>query len=207
MLTYKDLDKTKKAFIFELDDVLYPQKDYLLQVYYLFATLLEYTETVPPANELISFFKKAYEHHGAHKIFQRAAEAFAIDQKYLENFNRVHVNAKLPLKLLLFEEVKELLLQIVNDNKQVFVLTKGNPLMQLNKIKQIEWGELGQKLKVYFYDELFLQGYEQPLTFLLQENGLTSKDVLIFNRSNECEYQQNNEQIDCISVDLLLTSK
>ncbi|HWV75096.1 MAG TPA: HAD family hydrolase [Pseudosphingobacterium sp.] len=207
MLTYKDLDKTKKAFIFELDDVLYPQKDYLLQVYYLFATLLEYTETVPPANELISFFKKAYEHHGADKIFQRAASAFAIDQKYLENFNRVHVNAKLPLKLLLFEEMKELLLQVVNDNKQVFVLTKGNPLMQLNKIKQIEWGELGQKIKVYFYDELFLQGYKHPLTFLLQENGLRPKDVVIFNRPNECQYQENDGQIDCISVDLLLTSK
>lgn len=207
MLTYRDLDKTKKAFIFELDDVLYPQKDYLLQVYYLFANFLEYTETVPPASELISFFKKAYEHHGTANIFERAAEAFAIDLKYLENFNRVHVNAKLPLKLLLFEEVKELLHQIVNDNKDIFVLTKGNPLMQLNKIKQIEWGKLGQKVKAYFYDELFLQGHEQPLTFLLQENDLTLNDVLIFARPNEYKNEEKEKQIDYISIDLLLTSK
>lgn len=207
MLTYKDLDKTKKAFIFELDDVLYPQKDYLLQVYYLFANFLEYTETVPPANELISFFKKAYEHHGAENIFERAAEAFAIDLKYLENFNRVHVNAKLPLKLLLFEEVKELLHQVANDNKDIFVLTKGNPLMQLNKIKQIEWGKLGQKIKAYFYDELFLQGHEQPLTFLLQENDLTLNDVLIFSRPNKYQNEEKEKQIDYISIDLLLTSK
>jgi hypothetical protein len=34
----------KKAFVFELDNVLYPEKDYFFQIYYLFANLLEYTE-------------------------------------------------------------------------------------------------------------------------------------------------------------------
>ena len=43
-MKYSDLDKRKKAFIFELDNVLYPEKDYLYQVYYLFAALMEYTE-------------------------------------------------------------------------------------------------------------------------------------------------------------------
>ena len=37
MLKYKDLDDRIKAFVFELDDVIYPEKDYLLQVYYLFS--------------------------------------------------------------------------------------------------------------------------------------------------------------------------
>jgi len=27
----------KKVYVFELDDVVFPKKDYLLQVYYLFA--------------------------------------------------------------------------------------------------------------------------------------------------------------------------
>lgn len=206
MLTYKDLDRRKKAFIFELDDVLYPQKDYLLQVYYLFANFLEFTESVPPANDLISFFKKSYEHHGSEGIFQRAAEAFAIDQKYLENFNRIHVKAKLPLKLLLFSEVSTLLQQIVDDDKQIFVLTKGNPLMQLNKIKQIEWGMLGQNVKAYFYDELFLQGHEYPLNFLLQQNDITPENVLIFNCGKQYEYGEVKERIDYISIDLLLAS-
>jgi len=39
-MNYKDIDKRKKAFIFELDNVLYPEKDYLYQVYYLFASML-----------------------------------------------------------------------------------------------------------------------------------------------------------------------
>ncbi|HAL81954.1 MAG TPA: haloacid dehalogenase, partial [Mucilaginibacter sp.] len=43
-MKYADIDKRKKAFIFELDNVIYPEKDYLYQVYYIFASLLEYTE-------------------------------------------------------------------------------------------------------------------------------------------------------------------
>ena len=35
--SYNDVDPRKKAFIFELDNVLYPEKDYIYQVYYLFA--------------------------------------------------------------------------------------------------------------------------------------------------------------------------
>jgi hypothetical protein len=45
-MNYSHIDKRKKAFIFELDNVLYPEKDYLYQVYYLFAALLEYTEFI-----------------------------------------------------------------------------------------------------------------------------------------------------------------
>lgn len=39
-----ELVKDKQIVIFELDNVLYPEKDYLLQVYYLFAQFIEYSE-------------------------------------------------------------------------------------------------------------------------------------------------------------------
>ena len=36
-MKYSDIDSRKNAFLFELDNVLYPEKDYLFQVYYIFA--------------------------------------------------------------------------------------------------------------------------------------------------------------------------
>ena len=39
-MKYSDIDNRKTAFIFELDNVLYPEKDYLFQVYYLFARFI-----------------------------------------------------------------------------------------------------------------------------------------------------------------------
>lgn len=204
MITYRDLAQGKKAFIFELDNVLYPEKDYLLQVYYLFAHLLEYTETVPPADDLTAFFKKVYEHHGKDGIFERAAAAFGIDDKYRENFKRIHVNAQLPLKLLLFDEVKSLLSEIIKDGKKIFVLTKGNPLMQLNKLKQIDWSSLGKQVTVYFYDELVLQGIKEPLTYLLHHHNFTLQEALVIDRQMQPDDEVFNGEVDYLSIDTLL---
>src|SRR5690349_1374270 len=142
MLTYQDISPKKKAFILELDDVLYPQKDYLLQVYYLFSNFIEYSEGVPTAEELSAFFKKSYEFHGADRIFERVQEAFGLDAKYRGNFERLHSTARLPLKLLLFQNMLSLMQEMVVDRKSLFIVTNGDPEQQLNKIRQIEWNGL-----------------------------------------------------------------
>src|SRR5690606_6406040 len=134
----------KKALISGYDDVLYPEKDYLLQVYYLFAQFLEYTATFPPAAELTGFLKKVYLHHGRDGLFERAAEAFDIDLVYRENFVRRHRGAQLPLKLVLFQESLELLQQASSAGKQLILLGHGDPAEKLNRIRQTEWHGLDQ---------------------------------------------------------------
>lgn len=172
-----------QAVIVELDDVLYPQKDYLLQVYYVFANFLEYTEMTPPANDLTEFLRKAYEHQGQAGLFEKAAETFGIPRAYEANFNRLHVYAKLPLKLLLYPPMLELLRWLHESGRGIFILTKGNPLMQLNKIRQTEWHGLEEVLKVYFYDELLQKGL-QPVHFLLKDNRLKAGEVLYISNEN-----------------------
>ncbi len=179
MLVYSEIDPSKKAFVFELDNVLYPEKDYLLQVYYLFSNFLEYTETYPPASDLTQFFKKAYEHAGPNLIFDKAKEAFGIDEKYRENFIRLHREAKLPLKLLLFKEMLRLLQDIVVDRKEIFIVTEGDPLQQLNKIRHIEWNGLEKYLRVYFTDEVKPKPAPDVLLEILRQYNLSTIDVLV----------------------------
>lgn len=177
MLTYADIEVHKEALIFELDDVLFPKRDYLLQVYYLFAHLLEYTETSPPANDLTGFLKTAYEHHGEEGLFERAAEIFAIDSKYKVQFDRLHLTAQLPARLLLFQPMLELIQLAHESGKRLLILTEGNPAMQLNKLRHVEWHGLDKVMKVYFQEELHAKGLE-PLGYLLGGNGLRASDVL-----------------------------
>jgi FMN phosphatase YigB (HAD superfamily) len=184
MLSYSDIDVSKKAFIFELDDVLYPQQDYILQVYYLFANFLEYTETVPPAAELTEFLKKSYLQQGPEGIFKKASEVFEIDSKYEENFNRLHSSAQVPLRLLLYPAVLELLNSIISDQKAVYILTKGNPLIQLNKLKHIDWQGFDRKLKVYFYDELKLLPDTNPYEYILLENNLKADESVLIGKDD-----------------------
>ena len=203
MLTYKDIDPTKKAFIFELDDVLFPKQDYLLQVYYLFANLIEYTEHKLNANELIEFFKESYIKEGEKDIFSKASEKFDI-AKYEESFKSLQVNAKLPLKLLLYKEMLNLLTYIVGEGKSIFILTKGNPLIQLNKIKQIEWNGLDPFIKTYFYDEIILKSELKPIEYILLENNISPMEAIFFNLPNSKDLISKSSEVDYINAKLFL---
>lgn len=183
-MNYKQVDPKYKAFVFELDDVLFPGRDYLLQVYYLFASFLEYTETFPPAADLTDFMKKAYESHGETQLFDKAMEVFGFDAKYRENFERLHAKARLPLKLLLFDNARTFLEEAVADGKQIIVITGGNPEMQYNKLGQIDWGVLAKHVRVYFAEEYGPKPSAVVLQHVQNELKLTPDELLVLGNSD-----------------------
>ncbi|KAA8486235.1 phosphoglycolate phosphatase-like HAD superfamily hydrolase [Arcticibacter tournemirensis] len=201
MLVYSEFDPSKKAFVFELDNVLYPERDYLLQVYYLFANFLEYSETFPPAVQLTEFFKKAYEHAGPNLIFDKAREAFGISEKYRENFLRLHRQAQLPLKLLLFDDMLKLLQDIVIDRKEIFIVTAGDPVQQLNKIRQIEWNGLEKYLRVYFTNEVKPKPSPDVLLEILKLHNLEAIDVLVAGVASLDAVFAENAGIDFVKIE------
>lgn len=200
MLSYADLDPRKKAFIFELDNVIYPEKDYLLQVYYLFANFIEFAETFPSGKDLTDFLKMAYEHHGAQGLFDRAKEAFGLEEKYRENFNKLHYTARLPLKLLIFDKILTFLQEIIVDRKQLFLVTNGDPEVQLNKVRQIEWNGLENYLTVYFAQEIKPKPQTDTLEYILNQHQLHRKDIVIIGESEIDQEFAKAGGIDFISV-------
>lgn len=176
------LVKDKQAVIFELDEVLYPEKDYLLQVYYLFAQFIEYSEQ-KNAQTILEFMKDEFEKFGIENLFEKTAQAFEIDLKYKHNFDLLHQNARLPLKLLLFKNMLEFIQSLVVDRKKIFIVTAGNPEKQLNKIRQTEWNGLEEYLTVYFVDELN-QPKSQIFQNILNDNNLSPNDALVVGANN-----------------------
>ncbi|MDO7743618.1 MAG: haloacid dehalogenase, partial [Pedobacter sp.] len=141
------------AFIFELDDVIYPEKDYLLQVYYLFAQFMEYTEQTD-GSQMIRFMQDTYAREGEAGLFAKTAVHFNLPEKYQSNYDLLHQNARLPLKLLLFAPVLAFMPEVIAAGKRLFLLTDGDPDMQLNKIKQLEWNGIEKYMAVYFTEEI-----------------------------------------------------
>ena len=174
--------KNKEVVIFELDDVLLPKKDYLLQVYYLFAQFIEYTEQ-KDAGVTLAFLRAEFEQNGVDKLFDKTADQFGIDPKYKHNFELLHQNARLPLKLLLYQTMLDLMQELVVNRKKIFIVTAGNPEQQLNKIKQTEWNGLEHYLTVYFTDELKLQKAE-IFQNILNDNNLLADDALVIGANN-----------------------
>lgn len=171
----------KKVYAFELDDVLFRKADYDLQVYYLFAQFLAFNLGLPIASELVTFMKAVYERDGHESVFVKVKEKYDLDPVYQENFERLYVNAQLPLKLELLENAEYLMIKLFNQNKHVALLTKGNPAKQLNKVKHIEWGALTpnrNSLKIYFIDELKFRSLD-PITYLAEDYNVDKTDVYI----------------------------
>ena len=182
-MNYSDIDKRKKAFIFELDDVLYPEKDYLYQVYYLFAALLEYTEFID-AKETTNTLIDAYISGGKEVVFDRLKEKLKVNEKYRFNLNHLLSTAKLPLKLLLYKNMLALMQDIVVDRKKLFIVTNGNPEQQLNKIKQTEWHGLETYLIAYFADEVIAKPEPDIIHRLLKDHDLQRKDIMMIENSD-----------------------
>jgi len=174
--------KDKQLVIFELDDVLFPAKDYLLQVYYLFAQFMEYTEQKSAA-AILDFMRTEYEQGGTEGLFVKTAAQFDLDEKYFHNFELLHQTARLPLKLLLFQNMLDFLQELVIDRKKIVIVTDGNPEQQLNKIKQTEWNGLEQYLTVFFVQELG-QSKSEVFQKVLTDNDLSKDQCLVVGANN-----------------------
>lgn len=181
--------KDKDIVIFELDNVLFPEKDYLLQVYYLFAQFIEYTEQ-KNAQQIVEFMRAVYEEGGAGQVFEKTAEKFGLADTYKYNFDLLHQNARLPLKLLMYKNMLDFLQELVVERKQIFIVTAGNPEQQLNKIKQTEWNGLEKYLTVFFSDELN-QSKSEIFQNILNSNNLSPEQALVVG-ANKLDEQQSN---------------
>jgi FMN phosphatase YigB (HAD superfamily) len=185
-MTAKEYVNAFESFVFNLDDVVYPERDFLLQVYYLFAQFMEYTAQLP-AGEILEFMKAEYELAGKEGIFEKTAERFGIEPTYKTNFELLHRTARLPLKLLLFPAVLEFMEDLLVNKKGLYLLVSGDPEAQLNKIRQVEWGGLATHLRVYFSEELAGSIATNPLEYIIEDQGLARDQVIMFgvNASDE----------------------
>lgn len=191
------------AFIFELDDVLYPQKDYLLQVYYLFAQFIEYSEQLD-ATDVVHFMKAYHEENGIAGIFEATSKHFRIPQKYENNFAMLLTGARLPLKLLLFDIALKLLQDITIERKKIILFTSGNPQQQLNKIRQTEWHGLEKYLTVYFDEEIGKKPAEEGIDFIVKDQNISKTAILLVGKSESDKTCAENADIDFLNIDKLL---
>jgi len=199
MIKYSDVDPRFKAFIFELDNVLFPEKEYLYQVYYLFAGFLEYTELLD-AKVLVNLMVQTYEQAGAGAVFNTLQERFKLDEKYRFNFEHLHTAAQVPLKMLLYPHMLTLLQDIVVDRKQIFIVTNGNPLQQLNKIKHTDWQGLEKYLTCYFANEIAPKPEPDTVHLLLDKHQLQRRETLMIGANDTDRLCAEACGIDYISL-------
>lgn len=178
--------ETKLAFVFDFDNTIYPEKDYLYQVYYMIGQFVEYQETFD--HDIITkFLTDEFEANGREKLFDKLIEKFNLKEEYKENMLRLLRTGRLPLKLLLFKEMEWIMHEVVNNNRLLFLLTNGNVEQQRNKIVQVEWNGLQKNLRCYFANEIKPKPAPDALQLLMDEHALSQEDVVFIGDSTEDE--------------------
>lgn len=199
----EELLNNKQAFVFELDNVIYPEKDYLLQVYYLFAQFIEYGEQLN-ASDIVKYMQEQYLAHGTADLFEKTAAEFKIPEKYKVNYDLVMQNAKLPLKLLIYNKALTFLQEIVANGKQVFLFVDGDSLMQLNKIRQIEWNGLEKNLIVYFSEESEPKPGTKGIEMILERHDLKPEQMVLIGTKSADQKCALNAKIEFLAIEEVL---
>lgn len=199
----EELLRNKQAFVFELDNVIYPEKDYLLQVYYLFAQFIEYGEQLN-ASDIVKYMQEQYLAHGTADLFEKTAAEFNIPEKYKVNYDLVMQNAKLPLKLLIYNKALSFLQEIVANGKQVFLFVDGDSLMQLNKIRQVEWNGLEKNLIVYFSEESAAKPSTKGIEMILERHDLKPEQMVLIGTKSADQKCALNAGIEFLAIEEVL---
>jgi phosphoglycolate phosphatase-like HAD superfamily hydrolase len=114
-------------------------------------------------------------------------EQFQLKEGYRANFEHLLVTADVPLKLLLYKNMLDLLQEIVVDRKKLFIVTNGDPAQQLNKIKHTDWNGLEQYLICYFANETSPKPEPDVIHLLLKEHNLLRRDLMMIGNSKTDE--------------------
>ncbi len=176
-MLFDQLIEQKKAFVFDLDNTLYPEKDYLYQVYYMVGQFIEYQETFD--HQIITkYLINEFETNGRAHIFDKLIEQFNLKEEYVDNCIRLLRTARLPLKLLLFKEAEWMLNELVDNQKPIFILTNGSTDQQVNKVTQIEWKGLQKHIKCYYANEIVPKPAPDGLLKIMEDNKLEPKDLV-----------------------------
>ncbi|WP_461452018.1 HAD family hydrolase [Mucilaginibacter sp.] len=198
-MKYTDIDTRKTAFIFELDNVLYPEKDYLFQVYYLFAGYLEYLDLID-ATEATNLMVETFNKQGKDAVFAAVQKKYGLNDNYHLHFNFLMDTANVPLKLLLYQNMLELMQDIVVDRKKLFIVTNGNPAQQLNKIKHTEWHGLEQFLICYFACEILPKPEPDIVNKILADHHLNRRDIFMVGNTDDDLMCAEASGVDYVNV-------
>ncbi|WP_179354437.1 HAD family hydrolase [Winogradskyella vidalii] len=157
---------TETVIVFDLDDTLYNELDYLKSAYKSISKHLEPENWKPLYSKMFSLYRSKI------NVFEFLAESYKTDIKLLVDMYRHHQP-----DLQLFEGVLDVFEAIKSKNGKIAIITDGRSLTQRAKLKSL--GILSYIDKVIISEEI---GSEKPniANFKAIENALSGSEYYYF---------------------------
>ncbi len=159
-------------FIFDLDNTIYNEEDYLFQGYKVICDRYSGKEPGQDKKSLFDLMIKIYYQEGRDKLFDRFLETTGSDKSYIDLFLKILRTFKPEKPILINKTVLEFLHLLAEKKKNIFVLTNGNPQQQRNKIRHIEWQGLDKYISFIFAEEIARKPSPAGVSHILKTSGI-----------------------------------
>lgn len=174
-------------FIFDLDNTIYNEEDYLFKAY---AAICErFAGTAGhDRKSLFDLMMEIYKKEGRDKLFDKFLSRAGIDRGCLTECIEILRNFHVDKQIELFSKSKSILRTLIKNNKQVFILTNGNPVQQKNKIRSIKWTGLDENITFILANEIEPKPSPAGIKHIRNMTGIEN-DKTLFIGDSEIDHQ------------------
>lgn len=167
-------------YIFDLDNTLYRETDYLYGAYREIARALVPAEQ---AAEVESFLCKEFAAHGRARLFNRMAQAFHLPEEVVPQCLRLLRTYRPATPLPVYEGALQLLQQLKQANKQMALLTNGHVEQQKNKLKHLNIQSATFFNPIVWADEIARKPSPAAIQKILEQTGTSPAHCLMIGDS------------------------
>jgi len=158
MTAYEKLLSTNRTLIFDLDNTLYSEADYLKHVFRDICS--QHCEDSFPS--ALSFLEETFKNQGRDNLIQKFIEKFKLGidkEKILDSYRGCKVDDNIEC----YHWFKSFTKKYLGDKKKLRIITNGNVEQQKNKIKSINFPNSWQSFEVIFANDFIPKPH--PLSF------------------------------------------
>jgi len=165
-------------FIFDLDNTVYNEEEYLLQAYMAIAKKFAVILPDYEKEELYKILIDTYFTEGREKLFDKFLESTGLDNTHMTDCLNTLRSFKPEIPLKINNPVYEILLSIVSKRKNIFILTNGNVDQQKNKIRNILWNGLDEHIRFVYADEIEPKPGPGGVFYILRITGVGTQETI-----------------------------
>lgn len=170
-------------FIFDLDNTIYNEENYLFQAYNAVCNRFAAPEIGHDKKYLLKLMMKIYRQEGRDKLFDKFLSSSGLVLSNLPECLKILRSFSPERQIPLFPETEKILKYLIEQNKKIFVLTNGNPDQQKNKIRSLLWNGLDSKISFILANEIEPKPSPAGIFHILEITGIKKKNTVFIGDS------------------------
>jgi putative hydrolase of the HAD superfamily len=188
-----------KYYLFDLDNTIYNENQYLFEVYKKIALTIE-KGTSLDHKSILDDMKFHFLNFGRENIFNSIIVKYNLKSNSMDEFLKILRTLRLGFKLEIFPEIEQLIFQLLEYKKRILVVTNGNLNQQKNKIDQINWKELENHLQFVLADEIERKPSPELFKYIKEKYKLEESESLMIGDSDIDKKFADNSNIEFLNV-------